>query len=230
MHKTQTLTYFLITTLLYCVIPASAARAEDATDFSGLTLVQLYNNEALKKIAVEKGGAAYKQHCAECHGEDGTGKTGVSDLTNGIWLWGGSLSDLEITIRYGIRSGHALQRFSEMPPYKNYDPLKASQLNDLAEYVLSISMQEADQAAVQRAAKDFENVCSECHDYNGVGRKEYYGASDLTDFYWIYGESREAIRASIVDGRAGVSPAFEGKLDNETIKMLTIYVYTLSHQ
>ncbi|MBF8269473.1 MAG: Cbb3-type cytochrome c oxidase subunit, partial [Gammaproteobacteria bacterium] len=69
------LTYFLIITLLYCVIPASAARAEDAADFSGLTLVQLYNNEALKKIAVEKGGAAYKQHCAQCHGVDGTGKT-----------------------------------------------------------------------------------------------------------------------------------------------------------
>jgi len=229
MKKNKLFTYYLTGTLLLTLIHSTAGKTAETADFSGLTLVQLYNNEAMKSTAIEKGGAAFMQHCAECHGEDGTGKTGVSDLTNGIWLWGGSLSDLEITIRYGIRSGHALQRFSEMPAYKDYELLNADQLNDLVEYTLSISMQEADAEAVKRAAPNFESICSECHDYNGSGRMEYYGAPDLTDFYWLFGETREAIRTSIVDGRAGVSPAFEGKLDNETIKMLTIYVFSLSH-
>jgi len=230
MNKNMLFTYYLTGTLLLTMVHATAGKAADTADFSGLTLVQIYNNEDLKKIAVDKGGASFKQHCAECHGVDGAGKTGVPDLTNGLWLWGGSLSDHEITIRYGIRSGHALQRFSEMPAYKDYDPLTAAQIDDLVEYVLNISMQEADQTAVLRAANDFENICSECHNYNGAGRMEYYGAPDLTDYYWLFGETREAIHKSIADGQSGVSPAFEGKLDNETIKMLAIYVHYLTHQ
>ena len=230
MNKTETLTCILTGTLLCCILHASSGKAADNADFSGLTLVQIFNNADLKKIAVDKGGAAYKKNCAECHGENGTGKTGVSDLTNGTWLWGGSLSDVETTIRYGIRSGHALQRFSEMPPYKEYEGMTPAQIDDLVQYVLSISAQEADPAAVQRASANNEKICAECHDYNGAGRKEYYGAPDLTDFYWLYGDSKEAIRASISDGRMGVSPAFDGNMDNETIKMLTIYVYSLSHQ
>lgn len=229
MPKKQALTALLASALL-CCIGISAALADNAADFSGLTLVQLWNNADLKKIALAKGAVAYKKNCATCHGEDGTGNTGVSDLTNGVWLWGSALSDIEIDIRYGIRSGHPLQRFSEMPPYKDYTPLQPAQIDDLVQYVLSISMQEADAAAVQRASGNFENICAECHNYGGTGRAEYYGAPDLTDFYWLYGEGKDAIRASINDGRKGVSPAFEGKLDNATIKMLTIYVYSLSHQ
>lgn len=229
MNTLQTRLCHLFGCLVLATIHPSIANAQDTADISGLTLVQLFNNEKLKTIAIEKGGTAFQQHCAECHGADATGKTGVPDLTNGIWLWGGSLSDLEISIRYGIRSGHSMQRFSEMPAYKNYELLNADQLNDLVEYTLSLSMQEADPEAVKRAAPNFENICSECHDYNGRGRMEYYGAPDLTDYYWLYGESKDAIRVSIVDGRAGVSPAYDGKLDNETIKMLVIYIHSLTH-
>jgi cytochrome c oxidase cbb3-type subunit 3 len=215
--------------LLLAMLDPCHALAQDTGDFTGPTLVQLFNDGTLRAIAIDKGAAAFRQHCAECHGEDGAGNSGVSDLTNGLWLWGGSLSDLETTIRYGIRSGHDLQRFSEMPAYKDYELLNTDQLNDLVEYTLSIAMQEADAEAVKRAAQNFESICSECHDYNGTGRMEYYGAPDLTDYYWQYGDSREAIHDSIVNGRKGVSPAFDGKMDNETIKMLTIYVYSLTH-
>jgi len=38
-----------------------------------------------------------------------------------------------------------------------------------------------------------------------------------------------ALLASILDGRNGVSPAFEYKLDNGTIKIPTIYLYAQPH-
>ena len=215
--------------LMMVFLLPGAGYPDENQDFSGLTLVQIFNSGNLKNIAIEKGKVAYVKHCAECHGEDGTGKSGVSDLTNGLWLWGGSLSDLEITIRYGIRSGHELQRFSQMPAYTDQDFLSKDQINDLVEYTLSIAYQEADQDAVKRAASNFETICSECHDYNGSGRMEYYGAPDLTDYYWLYGDSKEVIYKSIADGRMGISPAFDNMLDNETIKFITIYTYSLAH-
>ena len=201
----------------------------EPSGIGGPTLVQIYNNENMKALAVEKGRRVYMEECAECHGEDGTGTTGVPDFTTGIWLWGGSLSDIEITVRYGIRSGHSLQRFSEMPAYLGTDLLTKQDIDDLTEYVLSISEKEADKQAVARAREKFEIICSECHDYDGKGRMEYYGAPDLTDYYWLYGESRDAIYGSMAEGRSGVSPAFEDKLDNEAIKAVTIYVYSISH-
>lgn len=208
---------------------AGIASAEDENPLDGLTLVQIYNNGEIKNTALELGKAAFAEHCSSCHGEDATGSPGVPDMTSGIFLWGGSLSDMEVTTRYGIRSGHDLQRYSQMPAYTDQDFLSPDRINDLVEYVLDIAYREADKTAAARAADDFEQICSECHAYAGTGRQEYYGAPDLTDFIWQYGDSREALYESIANGRMGISPAFDGSLDNETIKALAIYVYDISH-
>jgi len=217
------------TTLLIVILGPLAGFGADLSGFSGPTLVQIYNTESLKNPAMEHGRRVFKRECAECHGDDGIGKAGVPDLTTGIWLWGGSLSEIETTIRYGIRSGHGLQRFSEMPGYRGTELLTEQDIKDQVEYVIAISLREADKEAVSRAKEKFESICSECHDYDGTGRREYYGAPDLTDYDWIYGDSRDDIYKSIADGRLGASPAFEDKLDNETIKAVSIFVYSLSH-
>ena len=203
--------------------------AADVGALDGLTLVQMYNDETTKASMLESGRNAFVQHCSVCHVDDATGKPGVPDFTTGIFMWGGSLSDMEVTIRYGIRSGHEHQRYSEMPAYTDQDFLSTERINDLVEYVLSIAYQEADGDAAQRAAGDFEDICSECHTYAGTGRQEYYGAPDLTDFVWQYGNRREDIYKSIAEGRHGISPAFDGILDNQSIKALAIYVYDISH-
>ena len=214
--------------VIACLLPGVSLAAGHA-DISGPTLVQIYNTPELKAQAVEAGEPLFQQHCSSCHAADGTGSPGVPDISTGIFMWGGSLSDLEVTIRYGIRSGHEFQRYSEMPAYTDQDFLSKERINDLVEYVLSIAYQDADKSAVDRAAGDFEQICSECHDYAGTGRKEYYGAPDLTDFSWQYGNSRETLFDTIAKGRKGVSPAFDQALDNEAIKDLTVYIYDKSH-
>ena len=217
------------TVLLAGIMGPGTGYGEGISAFGGPTLVQIYNTTDLKAIAMEEGRRVFSAECAGCHGADAAGTPGVPDLTTGIWLWGGSLSDIEVTVRYGIRSAHELRRFSEMPAYLGSDLLTEADINDLTEYVLAISGQDAEKEAVTRAGEKFEAFCSECHDYDGKGLKEYFGAPDLTDFDWIYGNDREAIYASIAHGRLGVSPAYDGKLDNDAIKAVTIYVYSLSH-
>ncbi len=53
------------------------------------------------------------------------------------------------------------------------------------------------------------------------------GSPNLTDAKWLYGGDREAIMASVSDGRNGVMPAWEGRLSDAQIKELALYVHTL---
>ena len=53
------------------------------------------------------------------------------------------------------------------------------------------------------------------------------GAPNLTDKIWLYGGSRGAVVNTITNAHAGVMPAWAGRLDPVTIKMLTAYVHSL---
>jgi len=53
------------------------------------------------------------------------------------------------------------------------------------------------------------------------------GAPNLTDKIWLYGGDKAAVVQSIAYSRAGVMPAWAGRLDDATIKMLALYVHAL---
>jgi cytochrome c oxidase cbb3-type subunit 3 len=187
---------------------------------------------------------AYAQHCASCHGADMHGRPGVPDLIDYEFIWGitgeetsdvAPVAELEQTIRYGMRNqdcpavrDQALYgdcpdtRYSEMPAYATLG-LTGEQIRDMTEYVLSLSGQQADSAAVERAKKE-AGQCVECHGPDGRGYKPY-GGPDLTDDVWIYGGDRGAITASIAAGRMGRCPAWVDKLDAATIKSLAVYIW-----
>jgi cytochrome c oxidase cbb3-type subunit 3 len=77
----------------------------------------------------------FKATCAACHGPDGKGNQGVGapNLTDHVWLHGGTLADIETTIRDG-RQGH-------MP---NWDKrLDDAQIHVLAAYVYHLSHPDA---------------------------------------------------------------------------------------
>ena len=44
---------------------------------------------------------------------------------------------------------------------------------------------------------------------------------------WLYGGEPEQIAAQIDQPRLGVMPAWQGRLDDTTIKMLAVYVHSL---
>jgi len=81
--------------------------------------------------AAEKGKAMFATACAACHGPDAKGNQaiGAPNLTDNVWLYGGTASKIRQTITYG-RAGH-------MPAQK--DRLGEERVHLLAAYIYSLS-------------------------------------------------------------------------------------------
>ena len=80
---------------------------------------------------VETGKALYMKACAACHGADGTGNIamGAPNLTDNIWLYGGSPG----AVRQSIAEG----RNGKMPAHRDF--LGEDKVHLLATYVYSLS-------------------------------------------------------------------------------------------
>jgi cytochrome c oxidase cbb3-type subunit 3 len=201
-----------------------ASRSGFATKLAGATLEEIEADPDLLQFALASGESAFANNCATCHGSGAAGARGYPNLNDDDWLWGGKIADIRQTIRHGIRSGDANERLSQMPAFGRDGLLAPAQINDLVEYVRSISGQEADAAAVARAKPVFAAQCAQCHGPEGKGDRSQ-GAPNLTDGIWLYGGDRDTLRATITNARQGVMPAWAGRLDEATIAALAVYVH-----
>ncbi len=84
-----------------------------------------------------------------------------------------------------------------------------------------------DNRAMKMGVRLFANNCAVCHGADGGGN---FGIPNLTDNDWLYGGSPEAIRSTLVDGRAGNMPAWGPILGEENIAHITEYVLQISGQ
>ena len=84
-----------------------------------------------------KGKKLFAQACAACHGAKGTGmqSVGAPNLTDNIWLYGGSQKQIEFTIEFG--------RAGVMPAWKEI--LGEDKVHALAGYVYSLSLEEPEE-------------------------------------------------------------------------------------
>jgi cytochrome c oxidase cbb3-type subunit 3 len=89
-----------------------------------------------------------------------------------------------------------------------------------------ISGQDHDAAAAARGKTVFAEQCASCHGDNGKGKQDL-GAPNLTDAIWLYGGDRGALQQTVIGGRKGVMPAWQGVLDPQTLRMLAVYVHSL---
>ncbi len=201
------------------------ARSGKFTDLVDASLQEIEADPDLFTFALAAGESAFGDNCATCHGSGAQGFVGYPNLNDDAWLWGGSFEAIKQTITYGIRSSHPETRFSQMPAYGD-GIFDAAAINDLAEYVLDLSGQEADQAAVQRASENWEYQCAACHGPNGAGDPTF-GAPNLKDAVWLYGGDRETLQYTIARGPAGMMPAWNERLDEATIAALAVYVHSL---
>ncbi len=201
-------------------------RADLSRKLTTVDAATILKDHELSQLALALGESAFGDNCATCHGAGGRGARGYPRLADDIWLWGGSLTDIEHTIRHGIRSPHRDTRFSEMPAFGRDQFLTSGQIDDLVEFVASFSGQAADPAAVGRAKPVFEEQCSSCHGADGHGDRTK-GSANLTDADWLYGGDRPSIRATIFGPRNGVMPAWGERFDPATVRALAIYVHSL---
>jgi cytochrome c oxidase cbb3-type subunit 3 len=205
----------------------------------------IHADEALHAFVQERAQAAIATHCARCHGEDLEGRPGVPNLVDYDWLWGitfqetndvAPVMEIEQTILYGVRNTDcpdiedvsyygacADTRFSQMPAYGELGAFDDAQLDDVTEYVLTLSGRGTDDGAAARGEALWP-VCIECHGPDGAGYKPY-GGPDLTDDVWLFGDDRATIRDVIANGRTEVCPAWSKTLDLTTIKSLAVYIW-----
>jgi cytochrome c oxidase cbb3-type subunit 3 len=177
-------------------------------------------------FAVAGGRSAFGNNCAQCHVSGAAGGTGYPNLNDDDWLWGGTLEAIETTIRYGVRSSHDETRVSDMPAFGRDELLTEEEINEAAEFVLSLSGSAFDEAAAERGATLFADNCAACHGEQGEGMQEM-GAPDLSDAIWLYGGDKDTVLHTIRNARRGVMPTWQGRLDDATIKQLTLYVHAL---
>jgi cytochrome c oxidase cbb3-type subunit 3 len=211
--------------------------------------------------AMSLGKKVYARACASCHGADlkGVHDQHTPDLTDGEWRFsgddlasGGNLkfpSDVEWTVRYGIRSEHPNARGLEADMLA-YDPkfrteedtkefgdkafLTPAEIEDVVEYVLKLSGQQANAGRAARGAELFQDGskgnCFDCHGVDGTG-SDPIGSTNLTrkDLY-LWGADRASIHESIVKGRHGVMPAFEDTLKPEEIRAVSVFVFSYARR
>ena len=191
-------------------------------------LEYINKDKELYEFARAGGAAAFKEHCAACHGTGAAGGHGYPNLNDDDWLWGGKLEDIYHTIKVGVRSSHPDTRFSQMPAFGRDGTLKQAQIEDVAEYV--VKLHEGDHAeqtpAYVRGRDIFTANCTSCHGAHGEGGRDK-GAPRLNDAIWLYGSDKNAIIQQVTNPRHGVMPTWENRLSDDTIKELTIYVHSL---
>ena len=158
-------------------------------------------------------------------------------------------SDVEWTVRYGVRSGNPNARGVEAdmlafdPQYRNEHDLgdfgkiktvSPEQIDDLAEYVLQISGQQADTAKAARGKVLFlDNAtgnCFDCHTEEAIGNPAL-GSTNLTrKELFLFGSDKASIVESITKGRRAVMPAFGDTLKPEELKAVSVYVFFQAKQ
>jgi len=205
----------------------TARQAPMMAALAQIPIEDLPKDKARMDQAIAGGKAAFKVNCVQCHGAGAAGSPGYPNLADDDWLWGGDLKTIETTLTHGIRHpGDDATRNSAMPAFGRDGLLTAAQIGDVTSYVRTLSGKDKPGAASQRGAAVFAQQCTVCHGPAGKGDRKL-GAPDLTDAIWLYGGSRAAIQNQVQNAAHGVMPAWGGKLDPVTIKMLAAYVHSL---
>ncbi|MCZ8099807.1 MAG: cytochrome-c oxidase, cbb3-type subunit III [Burkholderiales bacterium] len=203
-------------------------RGDKMTALASTPLADIAKNPQLQQVALAAGKAAFGNNCAPCHGTGGGGTKGYPNLVDDQWIWGGSLDQIQQTIAYGIRNELAESRQGPMPAFGKDGILKKEEIANVTAYVVSMAGRKPEGAVDLAKGKQlFADNCAACHGDAGKGNPEV-GAPNLTSNIWLYGGEQAVIEQTIANGRGGVMPPWNGRLDQATINALTVYVHTLS--
>src|SRR5215469_12948706 len=270
-HRTRHLIAATLVVLGICAPAGALAQQPGATEpeeeygeflarpaeLGAVAVNDIFKSLRLTAGAMLLGKKVYEKNCATCHGDNlkGIPDQHTPDLTDAEWRFsgddlasGGNVkfpSDVEWTVRYGIRSDHPNARGLEAdmlafdPKYRTEEDTKEfgsdafltpQEIEDVVEYVLEISGQQADAARAARGDVLFHDGskgnCFDCHGADGTGY-DPIGSTNLTrpDLY-LWGSDRASIHESIVKGRRAVMPAFDSTLKPEEIKAVSIFVFS----
>ena len=218
-----------------------STRAEVAADIAEFEAKQAPMNDKLASVeltaiaddaellgyANSAGAAVFKTWCAQCHGSGASGAVGYPNLVDDDWLWGGDIESIHTTITVGIRqpTDEDYLRQSEMPAFGRDELLEDGQIDEVVNFVMSLSGDAQDATLVEAGAVVYEENCAACHGDEGKGDIDQ-GAPNLADAIWLYGDSYDAIRESVHYARYGAMPAWNTRLSEAEIRAVATYVHT----
>lgn len=174
--------------------------------------------------AVSLGRSIFGNTCATCHGSAATGAIGYPNLTDTVWHWGGAPEQVLETVLNG--------REGVMPEWGKV--LTGMGGENAVDYVIAYVRTLSGQGSMEndfmaaRGKTLYDGVCVACHGVEGKGNQAM-GAPDLTDDYWMYGDSKESLRQTISAGRHGIMPAHRELLGETRSRLVAAYVWSLSN-
>ncbi|OWU86462.1 cytochrome Cbb3 [Oceanicola sp. 22II-s10i] len=181
----------------------------------------------LNGYAVSKGAAVFKTWCAQCHGSGAAGAKGYPNLLDDDWLWGGDIEAIHTTITHGIRNTEDDDaRYSQMPAFGRDELLEPDQIDQVVNYVMSLSGDPQDASKVAEGQTVFADNCASCHAEDATGDRAQ-GAPNLTDAIWLYGGDYATLTETVNNARFGVMPAWSKRLDEAQIRAVAAYVHQL---
>jgi len=111
--------------------------------------------------------------------------------------------------------------------------LTPAEIESTAKYVMSLSnTSERSRLSGTPGATVYAEQCAACHGDDGEGITSVGGPA-LNDFVWLYaGDGQgnadyDKLVAQISNPQQGMMPAWTGRISDETIKMLSVYVHSL---
>ena len=200
-----------------------AQRAPYVDKLEGMSAAEILGDQEMLNFANSYSKAIYGDYCSACHGSSGQGAEGrFPTLLDDDWLYGGSVEAIEESVTYG--------REGQMPAFKG--EISDAQIAQLADFSIGLSQgnkgSDADWALFEEAG------CSMCHADDASGDHDA-GSANLTDAIWRFGSSRDEVIRTIAAGvndeaegsHNAVMPAFEGRLSENDIKLLTVRVWSM---
>lgn len=205
----------------------AAQRAGSMDRIKALSFSDIRKDPQLMAAAGTAGRIAFANNCQPCHAAGGGGQPGYPALAAGGWIWGGTLEAIQQTITYGVRSGDEKARGAvAMPRFGADGILKPDEIQQVADYVMTLYGTAQPAKDVSAGRKLFADNCAVCHGDAGQGDREK-GAPRLASRAHLYGDDRATVVAQIMAPRMGVMPAWHTRLDEATIKSLSLYVHSL---
>ncbi|WP_370045060.1 MULTISPECIES: cytochrome-c oxidase, cbb3-type subunit III [Salipiger] len=194
-------------------------------------LTEIAGDPELNTYAQNAGAAVFRTWCAQCHGSGAAGAKGYPNLLDDDWLWGGTIEDIHYTVTAGIRNEETDEewlRQSAMPAFGRDDLLSREEIDQVVNFVMTLSGQEPQDASlVEAGAEVYDINCASCHAEDGTGDR-MQGAPNLTDAIWLYGGDYETLHETVYNARYGVMPAMGGAdLSEAEIRAVATYVHGL---